>query len=120
MAFSLVWLPDVLERAGLKVALVDGWETRGRGDVGPIFGVICHHTAGSKTGNMGSLRILTNGWPTGPGVSALPGPLSQLGLGRDGTYYVIAVADGDDTVAESVESNNTKGRSISITAPPGS
>jgi len=36
------------------------------------------------------------------------------------TYYLIAVADGTDTVAESVETNNTKGRSISITAPPGS
>lgn len=90
MAFSLLWLPEVLERAGLKVALVDGWETRGRGDVGPIFGVICHHTAGSKTGNMGSLRILTHGRPAARGVKALPGPLSQLGLGRDGTYYVIA------------------------------
>jgi peptidoglycan hydrolase-like protein with peptidoglycan-binding domain len=84
MIFSLTWLPGVLREADLKVALVDGWESRGRGDVGPIDGVICHHTAGPKAGNMPSLNTLING------RSDLPGPLSQLGLGRDGTYYVIA------------------------------
>ena len=84
MIHSLTWLPAVLETAGLKVALVDGWESRGRGDVGPIFGVMCHHTVGPKNGNMPSLRTLIEG------RSDLPGPLSQLGLGRDGTYYVIA------------------------------
>lgn len=84
MAFSLIWLPDVLKTAGLKVAKVDGWENRGRADVGPIKGVMCHHTAGPKTGNMPSLRIVTEGRPD------LPGPLSQLCLGRDGTFYVVA------------------------------
>lgn len=84
VAFSLIWLPQVLEDAGLKVAMVDGWETRGRGDMGRIAGVICHHTAGPRNGNMPSLRIVTDG------RSDLPGPLSQLGLGRDGTFYVIA------------------------------
>lgn len=84
MSHSLIWLPDVLKEAGLKVALVNGWENRGRGDVGNIFGVICHHTAGPRTGNMPSLNTLING------RSDLPGPLAQLGLGRDGTYYVIA------------------------------
>ena len=68
----------------MKVALVDGWEDRGRGDVGPTFGVICHHTAGPNSGNMPSLATLIDG------RSDLPGPLSQLGLGRDGTCYVIA------------------------------
>jgi peptidoglycan hydrolase-like protein with peptidoglycan-binding domain len=84
MSFSLLWLPDVLQDAGLKVATIDGWEDRGRGDVGRIFGVICHHTAGPATGNMPSLQTLKEGRPD------LMGPLSQLGLGRDGTYYVIA------------------------------
>ena len=90
MAFSLIWLPHVLKSAGLKVATVPGWEERGRGDVGTIVGVICHHTAGARHGNMPSLRLLTEGRPAAPGVTALGGPLSQLGLGRDGTYYVIA------------------------------
>ena len=30
MTFSLIWLPQVLENAGLKVAEVPGWRTRGR------------------------------------------------------------------------------------------
>ena len=84
MAFSLIWLPQVLKDAGLKVALVDGWENRGRGDVGSTLGVLCHHTAGPRNGNMPSLDTLIQG------RSDLPGPLAQLGLGRDGTYYVIA------------------------------
>jgi peptidoglycan hydrolase-like protein with peptidoglycan-binding domain len=84
MAFSLTWLPQVLLDAGLKVAEQPGWRDRGRGDVGPTKGVMCHHTAGAKTGNMPSLGIVTNGRP------GLPGPLAQLCLGRDGTYFVVA------------------------------
>jgi len=85
MTYSLIWLPEVLKEAGLKVALVPGWENRGVGDMGStIFGVICHHTGTAKTGNMPSLNTLING------RSDLPGPLAQLGLGRDGTYYVLA------------------------------
>lgn len=84
MAFSLIWLPTVLLDAGLKVAEQPGWKTRGRGDVGTTRGVMCHHTVGSKTGNMPSLNLLTNGRDN------LPGPLCQLGLARDGTYFVIA------------------------------
>ncbi|HEY3134507.1 MAG TPA: N-acetylmuramoyl-L-alanine amidase, partial [Blastocatellia bacterium] len=61
MAFSLTWLPDVLKSAGLNVKLVDGWEDRGRGDVGKILGVLCHHTAGPKNGNMPSLDVITKG-----------------------------------------------------------
>lgn len=84
MPFSLTWLAQVLLDAGLKVAEQPGWKDRGRGDVGPIKGVICHHTAGSLNGNMPSLGIIVNG------RSDLPGPLSQLALGRDGTYFVVA------------------------------
>lgn len=84
MAYSLVWLADVLYAAGLKVAEHDGWKDRGLGDVGPIKGVLCHHTAGPDHGNMPSLDTILNGRPD------LRGPLAQLGLGRDGTYYVLA------------------------------
>jgi peptidoglycan hydrolase-like protein with peptidoglycan-binding domain len=84
MPYSLIWLSQVLKDAGLKVAHVDGWEERGNGDVGTVQGVICHHTAGPRSGNMPSLRTVTHGRPD------LPGPLSQLGLGRDGTFYIIA------------------------------
>lgn len=84
MPYSLIWLPQVLKAAGLKVAEVEGWQNRGNGNVSQIRGVICHHTVGAKTGNMPSLYSLIHGRPD------LTGPLCQLGLGRDGTYYVIA------------------------------
>ena len=84
MTFSLAWLADVLKNAGLKIAQEEGWQVRGRGEIGPITGVMCHHTATQKSGNMPTLKTLKNG------RAGLPGPLAQLGLGRDGTYYVIA------------------------------
>ncbi|SRR6266478_3392148 len=92
MAFSLTWLPDVLKEAGLKVSLVPGWETRGRGDVGQISGVICHHTGVNNPQklNMPTLHSLRDGRAASANLKALPGPLAQLGLGRDGTYFVIA------------------------------
>lgn len=82
--YSLTWLPSVLKLAGLKVVEEPGWQTRGHGDVGPIKFVICHHTAGPLKGNAPDLWIVRDGRPD------LPGPLSQLVLGRDGTFYVIA------------------------------
>jgi peptidoglycan hydrolase-like protein with peptidoglycan-binding domain len=84
MIFSLTWLPEVLKAAGLRVAKVDGWESRGRGDMGDPLGVIAHHTEGRREGNMPTLQVLKDG------RDDLPGPLAQLGLGRDGTYYVVA------------------------------
>ncbi len=84
MSYSLSWLPTVLLEADLKVAEVPGWEDRGRREIGNINGVICHHTAGSKNGNMPSLGIVRDG------RRGLSGPLSQLCLGRDGTFYVVA------------------------------
>lgn len=87
MAYSLTWLPQVLRDAGLKVAEVDGWETRGRGDIGPVKGVICHHTGVKAPGVMPTLRSLINGRT---GDKPLNGPLCQLGLARDGSYIIIA------------------------------
>ena len=84
MAYSLTWLPKVLLDAGLKVAEQPGWKTRGHGNVGSIKGVMCHHTAGGLKGNMPSLNVVTYG------RSGLPGPLAQLCLARDGTYFVVA------------------------------
>ena len=84
MVYALTWLPKVLRDAGLRVAEVPGWRERGLGDVGDTFGVLCHHTGCAAVGNMPSLHVLIQGRP------GLRGPLSQLGLGRDGTYYMIA------------------------------
>lgn len=101
MSFSLTWLPDVLSKAGLKVAPVDGWQNRGRADVGQTFGVICHHTGGRRDGNMPTLQTLIDGRPD------LPGPLAQLGLGRDGTFYVIAAGKCNHAGAGSWQSITT-------------
>jgi N-acetyl-anhydromuramyl-L-alanine amidase AmpD len=84
MPLPFLWLPDVLRAAGLKVALVDGWDTRGTDNVRKTLGVICHHTATVGGGNMPTLGLLIKGRPD------LTGPLCQLGVGRDGTYYVVA------------------------------
>ena len=77
-------LADILRNASLNVVEVDGWKTRGHRKMTSVKGILCHHTAGPATGDYPSLRVVRDG------RSDLPGPLSQLGLGRSGTWYVIA------------------------------
>jgi len=103
MAFSMTWLPEVLSDAGLKVAEVPEWRTRGRGEMGALRGVMCHHTAtpASVPGNMPSLNLITNGRPD------LSGPLAQLGLGRDGTFYVVAAGRANHAGAGSWQNVST-------------
>lgn len=84
MTFSLLWLPGVLRAWGLTVTEVPGWQNRGHGDEGKVLGVMCHHTCGPLHGNLPDLNVLVDGRPD------LGGPLCQLGLGRDGTYWMIA------------------------------
>lgn len=88
MTFSLTWLPEVLRAAGLKVVEEAGWESRGRGPMGTVKGVICHHTAGPAhaTGTPGLSTIIHGRGEPNP----LAGPLSQLYLARDGTWHVVA------------------------------
>lgn len=81
-------LPTLLRAAGLTVVEVPGWQTRGRpastGDFNPV-GVLCHHTAtGPDWTDARVVDLLVKG------RAGLPGPLSQLGLARDGTVHVIA------------------------------
>lgn len=81
------FLADVLRAAGLNVVEHSGWETRGRGPMLSINGIIAHHTAGPpapKGGPTPSLNLVLNGRPD------LAGPLSQLYLARDGTFHVLA------------------------------
>ena len=81
----LLWLADVLRAEGLTVFESRGWQTRGIEFGREIDGVIGHHTASNrKSGNFPSYSIVITGRPD------LKGPLCQLLLGRDGSYFVIA------------------------------
>ena len=95
----------MLQNAGLKVAECDGWQTRGIAEMGEVLGVICHHTATpGKQGNMPTLSTLISG------REDLSGPLSQLGLGRDGTYYIVAAGKCNHAGAgswQNITSGNT-------------
>lgn len=84
MAFALTWMPGVLLEVGLRVAEVPGWQGRGHAEMGPVRGVMIHHTVGPANGNMPSLNTLVRG------RSNLPGPLAHLALARDGTWYLVA------------------------------
>lgn len=77
-------LATAARKSGLPVIEVDGWRDRGHGPLTAVETIACHHTAGPTTGNYPSLAVVRDGRP------GLDGPLAQLGLGRDGTVYVIA------------------------------
>lgn len=80
-------IASVLDRCrgyGVNVVEVAGARTRGHGQMGPINGIVCHHTAGAASGDYPSLAVVRDGRP------GLRGPLSQFGIGRDGTIYWIA------------------------------
>lgn len=79
----LLWLVDAAQATGYPVVEVNGWQTRGSILFNPKA-LIWHHTAGPTTGDMPSLNILING------RTGIPGPLSQYGLGRSGSIYVVA------------------------------
>lgn len=85
--YSLAWMGDVLRLAGNTVKETPRWQDRGRGEFGPVKGVLMHHTAGALVGNMPSLPILINGRGA---PNPLPGPLCNLGVARDGTFYTVA------------------------------
>ncbi len=84
------WLAAEYRKAGLKVVEVSGWENRGRpastGNFNPQGPTTDHHTGSTTSASktMPTLRTLIQGRPD------LPGPLSQVGIGYDGTVYVIA------------------------------
>jgi hypothetical protein len=81
----LTRLATVARRTGFPVIEVDGWKSRGHGPQPEVAGIVCHHTAGPAAGgDYPSLRVVRDGRP------GLDGPLSQYGLGRSGTIYVIA------------------------------
>lgn len=95
-------LASVLRKTGLEVVEVVGWKTRGfrrlvgdtyRADLLSVESIITHHTATpqSRAGDYPTLNTVRDG------RTGLAGPLSQLGLGRTGVWYVIAAGYANHT-----------------------
>ena len=77
-------LDDAVRKSGLTVREQSGWKSRGQGGFRGARGLVLHHTAGPASGNYPSLNVVMYGRP------GLRNALSQLGLGRDGSVYIIA------------------------------
>jgi hypothetical protein len=79
------WLAAALKGAGLKVVEQPGWQGRRPGyELAAIEGVVIHHTASPQRSTLATnLAVVTNG----NGVA--PGPIANLLLWRDGTWYCI-------------------------------
>lgn len=81
-------LVTAVRKSGLPVVEVDGWKTRGHGNFVSVSHIVPHHTATPASAyehaNYPALGTVRDG------RSDLSGPLANLGLGRDGTVYVIA------------------------------
>jgi hypothetical protein len=93
-------LPALLRAEGLRVVEHGGWRARGRPGAFSPVGVLCHHTATSKSASDEAVcRLLI------VGRSDLPGPLCQIGLARDGTVHLIAA--GRANHAGSAKSSGT-------------
>lgn len=76
-------LGNRLRAAGLEVSELSGWKVRGSTAFTPR-GVVTHHTAGPKSGNVPSLNVCVHG------RSGIPGPLCNVLVGRDNTCFVVA------------------------------
>lgn len=79
----LLTLAQDLRAAGVAVVEIDGWATRGEGDIDSQVAVV-HHTASARSGPIPSLRTVVDGRPD------VDGPLCNVLLGRDAVAYVIA------------------------------
>lgn len=81
------WLPAAARKAGLDVYVMPGFETRSTWASGlaSILGVVWHHTATSLRWLDGHVALLLR-----DGRRDLSGPLSQIGVERDGTAVFVA------------------------------
>jgi hypothetical protein len=90
MAQYLPWLVQAARATGYPVVELRGWRGHNHGPMaGQIYGVMCHHTAGpdpypGARNDFPSINVVRNG------RTGLPGPLAQLGLGWNGTIYVVS------------------------------
>lgn len=83
----LTWLPDVLRDAGIDVYVMPGAEERSTWRSGlTVKGIVWHHTATGPNWSDGHVAALLR-----DGRRDLRGPLSQVGIERDGTWVIIAL-----------------------------
>ncbi|MEU6704715.1 peptidoglycan-binding protein [Streptomyces wuyuanensis] len=96
-----------LKKFDIPFAEYKDWEKHNRnhkGPWGPVHGLMVHHT-GSDSKDQRELLY--------KGVNGLPGPLSQFGLGQDGTVHLIGwgranhAGLGDDDVLHAVKEELT-------------
>lgn len=115
----MVWLlglPGILARTGYPVVEVAGWRTRGFNgrSLAAVRGIVPHHTATpwTRPGDYPSLALVRDG------RTGVPGPLAQLGLGRSGTWYVIAAgwANHAGVVQPSLEATHANAYALGIEA----
>lgn len=77
-------IPEALNKFGVQVETVAGWQTRGSSSFSPK-GVVCHWTAGPRgTTGRPSLNVVTHG------RAGLPGPLCNVYFDRNGVAVVVA------------------------------
>ncbi len=102
--------------AGTTISVTDMTWNQG-GDTAPASGT-AYYLSSNGTLDPGDVLLGTRTVPLlGPGISqsgsvSLVIPASTAA----GTYIIFAKSDGNDSIAESIETNNTRTRSIAITA----
>lgn len=111
MGIYVPWLADAARLTGYPVVELSGWLSRGHGGMTSVEGVVCHHTAGPRTGEYPSLRVVRDG------RAGLAGPLAHFGLGRSGTVYVNAAGTAWHAgTSEWAGISNLNGRFLGIEA----
>ena len=103
--------------AGSNITVTD--TTRNDGDASP--GSTTRFYLSSDASFEASDQLLGSRQVSPLGVGLSQGASTSLTIPASttpGTYYIFAKADADNAIAESIESNNTRARTISITAAP--
>jgi hypothetical protein len=105
----LLWLPDVLDGAGLEVEVLPGWETSGRPWLRPPEGVVWHHDATPPRSNPRSVAQMIQ-----TGHARLRGPLSQISLDRRGVWWVVASGVANHAGAGALPWNGERGNTRTV------
>lgn len=85
--------PNLFRQVGLTVVELPNWETRGRpastGGFAPV-GTLVHHTGAASRSWTAARAHSYADWMARVGRPDLPAPLANIGLGPDGTVYMLA------------------------------